>query len=304
VDIFVTPRSSQCWICDSADLQLAKASSNTTRLTSRNFSITDSHYGITEAIYRCPRCEFLQCSDITGVVKFYEELEDSAYEAGREERGLHAYKLLEVAKELQPGGRLLDVGAGSGMLVEQALRMGYRAEGIEPSAWLQKIAQQRGLSVHLGTFPHPSVTGRFEVITLIDVIEHVTNPVELLHEIAGSLSPGGIALIVTPDLDSAAARIMGWKWWHFRVAHIGYFNMRSLYLALDRAGLQPVFRKRPGWFFSATYLWERVHRYLPEALRLGPPRLLSKVVIPINLHDSWLVACRHKPQCSAANKVP
>ena len=234
------------------------------------------------------------------VLRFYEGLEDSAYEAGREERGLQAHKLLEIARKLQPGGWLLDIGAGSGMLVEQALQMGYRAQGIEPSAWLYKVAKQRGLPVHLGTFPHPAATSPFDVITLIDVIEHVSNPVDLLRNIAESLSPGGIALIVTPDVSSVAARLMGWKWWHFRVAHIGYFNKRSLSLALDRAGLQLILKKRPGWYFSANYLWERTHRYLPEVFRVAPPRLLSRVVIPLNLRDSWLVACRRKPEFSPA----
>jgi SAM-dependent methyltransferase len=286
---------SQCWVCGSSGLSLAKPSNIKDALTSAPFSITDSHYGTTGAIYRCSNCEFLQCSDLAEVLKFYESLEDPAYEAGREERSLQARELLEVAKEIKPGARLLDVGAGSGMLVEQALLMGYQAEGVEPCVWLHKMAQQRNLPVHLGTFPHPAVTGQFDVITLIDVVEHVSNPVELLREIAGRLSSNGEAIVVTPDVGSVAARVLGWKWWHFRVAHIGYFNKRSLFLALDRAGLQPVLVRRPGWFFTADYLWERVQRYVPKPLRLAVPRFLARRVVPVNLRDSWFIACRRKP---------
>jgi SAM-dependent methyltransferase len=274
---------------------MVKASNIGSTLTSNSFSITDSHYGVTAAIYRCASCEFLQCSDLQEVLPFYENLEDAGYEAGRQERSLQARRILEVARTLQTGGRLLDIGAGSGMLVEQALQMGYRAEGVEPSGWLHSMARKRNLPVHLGTFPHSTTDGQFDLVTLIDVIEHVSDPLELLRNIAERLSESGTAVIVTPDVDSVAARIFGWRWWHFRVAHIGYFNKRNLLLALDRAGLRPVLVRRPGWFFSADYLWVRTHRYLPRFLRLPPPDFLSRLVIPLNLRDSWLIGCKRKP---------
>jgi SAM-dependent methyltransferase len=284
---------SHCWICGGQRVELVKPS-NVGQLTSQSFSITDSHYGMTGAIYRCSDCRFLQCSELSGVLPFYEELVDSAYDAGRPERSIQARKILEVVRKLQPGGRLLDIGAGSGFLVEQAVQMGYQAEGIEPSGWLQKMAAQRGLPVHLGTFPHPAVSRQFDVITLIDVVEHVSEPLALLRNIAASLAPNGTAIVVTPDVNSIAARVLGWKWWHFRVAHIGYFNKRNLFLALDRAGLQPVLVRRPAWYFTAEYVWERTHRYLPRFLRVAPPRFLTGRVIPVNLRDSWLVACKRK----------
>jgi len=263
-------------------------------LTSDSFAITDSHYGVTAAIYRCANCDFLQCSDLPQVLQFYETLEDSGYEVGRRERGLQARGILKVAQRLQSRGRLLDIGAGSGILVEQAAQMGYQAEGVEPSAWLHKMARRRELPVHLGTFPHPAAVGKFDLITLIDVLEHVPDPLDLLRNIAKQLSESGVALVVTPDVGSVAACILRWRWWHFRVAHIGYFNRQNLILALNLAGLEPVFVRRPSWYFTADYLWTRVHRYLPPLLRFAPPLFLSNLVLPINLRDSWLIACRRK----------
>jgi SAM-dependent methyltransferase len=284
---------SRCWICGGAKLSLAKPS-NVGTLTSESFSITDSHYGVTAAIFRCADCGFMQCSGLMEVLPFYEGLADAAYDEGRRERSIQARKILEVAHSLQPAGRLLDVGAGSGFLVEQALQMGYRAEGIEPAHWLQKMAAQRGLPVHRGTFPHPEVSGRFDVITLIDVIEHVSDPVGLLQHIAKRLSPKGTAIIVTPDVASLAARLFGWRWWHFRVAHIGYFNRQNLLQALDHAGLEARIISRPAWYFTADYLWERTHRYLPHFLHLAPPGFVSRITVPVNLRDSWMVVCSHK----------
>ena len=118
---------------------------------------------------------------------------------------------------------------------------------------------------------------------------------ELLTSIAGQLSPAGIAIVVTPDVSSLAARFFGWKWWHFRVAHIGYFDRRTLEKALARAGLTPIRYRRPAWFFPADYLWVRLHRYLPKFLRFQTPEFLKNVVIPLNLRDSWLVVVHRVP---------
>lgn len=249
---------------------------------------------MTAAIYRCLACRFLQCSDLAEPLPFYENLVDPDYEAGRNERSAQARRILELVRKRRPKGRLLDIGAGSGMLVEQAIQMGYQAEGVEPSTWLHAMAVQRNLPVHLGTFPFPAASGQFDVVTLIDVIEHVCDPVKLLQDIAASLSKDGIAIIVTPDVGSVAARIFGWRWWHFRVAHVGYFNKCTLRLALGRAGLDPIIVRRPVWYFSAEYLWVRLHQYLPRFLRLPPPRFLKTLVIPVNLRDSLLVGCMRK----------
>jgi SAM-dependent methyltransferase len=290
----MTAISPHCWICGSGALRLVKPSNIPGRLTSDSFSITDSRYGVTGAVYRCESCRFLQCADMPEVLPFYEKLADSAYEAGRMERGLQARKILEAAHRLAPKGRLLDIGAGSGILVEQALAMGYDAEGIEPSEWLQRAAAGRSLPVHQGTFPHPAAGGPYDLVTLIDVIEHVSEPVALLREVARILGPAGKAIIVTPDAGSLAARLFSWKWWHFRIAHIGYFNRGTLLLALERAGLEPVSFARTGWYFTMDYLWVRTHRYLPAFLRSPLPGFLAKRVIPVNLRDSWLVACERK----------
>jgi SAM-dependent methyltransferase len=289
-------KNSKCWICGSHKLALVKPPNCSATLNSNSFSITDSHYGVTAGIYECGSCGFLQCSELAHVLPFYEGLVDADYEAGRRERTLQAHKILRLVRKLRPGGRLLDIGAGSGMLVEQAMQMGYAAEGIEPSRWLYEMAVRRRLPVHLGVFPNSALGGRFDVITLIDVIEHVSNPVELLRHIAEALDGGGVAVIVTPDVRSLAARILGWKWWHFRVAHICYFSRRTLMLALDRAGLRPILVRRSAWFFTADYLWVRTHRYLPKVLRFPPPRFLARMVVPVNLRDSWLVACTQKNQ--------
>ena len=135
-----------CRVCAGTELILKKKSDLTTA-SSRDFAISDSNYGKTGAIYKCADCGFLQCSDLHDVVEYYRGLEDPVYDEGYEERALQQRKLLYRAQRHKRSGKLLDVGAGSGALVEEAINLGYRAEGLEPCRYLQRKAVERNLPV-------------------------------------------------------------------------------------------------------------------------------------------------------------
>ncbi|MBN2381840.1 class I SAM-dependent methyltransferase [bacterium] len=280
--------SYRCWLCGSDQLTLIKRSNINGALDSRTFSITDSKYGITGSIYQCTCCGFRQCSELDDVLRYYEDLEDESYEEGRVERSIQAKKLIEIIARYKARGRLLDIGAGTGNLVEVALNMGFDAQGLEPSKWLQGLAQKRGLPVYLGTFPHSALVGPYDIVTLIDVIEHVHNPVALLRGARDIVAEDGVIVVVTPNVASCMARMLGWWWWHYRVAHIGYFHRETLAFAAEKAHLQLVKMKRPTWFFSADYLFERVMTYFPAFMRMKAPVLLKKILIPLNLGDSLM----------------
>ncbi|WP_419908181.1 class I SAM-dependent methyltransferase [Hoeflea sp.] len=281
-----------CWVCGSENMALANRGNLPQTLGSEAFQITDQGYGRTADIHRCADCGFLQCSDLPDVLEYYEDMDDTGYEDTRAQRALQARRLLQTIAPFKPGGRLLDVGAGSGILVDEALQAGYHAEGIEPSVALQKRAAASALSVHLGVLPDPSVRGPYDCVTLIDVIEHVPDPVGLLTDIAGVLKDDGVCLIVTPDVRSWAARLMRWHWWHYRIAHIGYFDRSTLTRAAGAAGLQILSISRPTWYFPASYLMERVLSYAPNRLRPPVPRMADKITVPLNLFDSYALICR------------
>ena len=284
----VDEMTAACWVCSATKLRLVKESGLSAPLEHNAFKITDSNYGQTAAIYRCESCGFLQCADIGDVLEFYEALEDIDYEEGRDGRKLQAHKLLQSVMRWRSSGRLLDVGAGTGILVEEATELGFEAEGIEPSEWAQVQGSKHELKIHHGTLPHPDAQGPYDLVTLIDVIEHVDNPVVLLRQIRDVMSDDGLGVVVTPDVSSFAARLMGWKWWHYRTAHIGYFNDSTIRHALRESGLRVIAQSRPGWFFKADYLVERLARYFPPARYLLKLPGLSKITVPLNLFDSLL----------------
>lgn len=287
-------RAPACRVCGSSSLRLVRRGTLPASLEPRHFRITDSAYGQTTDIEQCADCGFRQSSAAGDVLHFYEDMSDDVYEDGREARAIQARVLLKSVAKFCASGRLLDVGAGSGILVSEALKRGYDAQGIEPSRALALQAARHRLPVHHGTLPSEAVRGPFNAATVIDVIEHVSDPVGLMRSVRNELAPAGIVAVVTPDAASFAARLLGWRWWHYRIAHIGYFSPANLRHAMERAGFETVAMSRPGWYFPASYLAERAVTYLPAPLRFRPPRALDKLIVPLNLFDSLLVIARKK----------
>jgi 2-polyprenyl-3-methyl-5-hydroxy-6-metoxy-1,4-benzoquinol methylase len=193
----------RCWICGSNDTSAWKPSSLDRPLTPEDLQITDDHYGTTLALWRCSCCEFIFAGgdDLRRLTALYEELSDPGYVRGQESRAPQMRWLIQQVTWTIPNARtLLDIGAGAGLLVAEALRRGLVAVGVEPSRSLVESAREiNGVELIQGLFPHPQLADRrFDVICLVDVIEHVTDPVQMLRDCVAALSPGGVLIIVTP----------------------------------------------------------------------------------------------------------
>lgn len=297
-------QANRCWVCDSTDCDVHRESGLDRALESRDLIITDSQYGRTVKLMRCRRCGFVfgDRDEVRGVTKLYARLEDRDYEDGAEVRSLQMAKLVEAALAVCPSAKtLLDIGAGVGYLVKEASSRGLEAEGVEPSAWAASRARDRSdLKVHTGIFPHADTDGRlFDIITLVDVIEHVERPLELLASVRRQLSPKGVCVVVTPDVSSLAARLLGHRWWHYRLAHIGFFDDRTIRRTFARASLRVVKRSRATWFFTVGYLMERSAVYFGGLKRLNRKLRgsgLYQMTVPLNLFDSWCYMVRADEQ--------
>jgi 2-polyprenyl-3-methyl-5-hydroxy-6-metoxy-1,4-benzoquinol methylase len=282
---------------------LWKARSIDRPLTSRDLQITDASYGVTLALWRCRDCQFIFADgdDLEQLTALYERLSDPEYLSGHEARALQMRWLIGKIVEAHHDARtLLDVGAGVGLLVEEAGRCGLDAVGVEPSRALVdygRVAHQ--VTLLQGVLPHPGLAGRrFDVVAVVDVLEHVTDPVALLRHCLDMLNPGGVILVVTPDVGSLMASVMGSRWWHFRLAHVGYFSSASMARAAAQAGLRVSRTFRPRWYFRVNYLADRLRRYLPVeqvnrvAKRVKLLRGAYQRVVPLAPRDSLGVILR------------
>lgn len=118
------------------------------------------------------------------------------------------------ARRLLPSGMtMLDVGCGWGHLMAAFQTAGFITEGIDISAGQVRAARARGHRAHhVGDSAgflraHP---GAFDVITLFDVIEHLTpdEQIELMQGVGCALAPGGILLLKAPSAYSSVSSVM------------------------------------------------------------------------------------------------
>lgn len=221
---------------------------------------TDQNYGVTAPLRRCLECGFISADPHAAqrITRLYTHAIDEEYLHSAEPRRLAFEKLMEQALLFGPLDTLLDIGAGVGILCEVAEALGASATGVEPSAWAVSRARERSLTMIEGYFPQavPKELS-VSVITAVDVIEHVSMPVEFLQTVRRHLRAGGLAIVVSPDVSSMAARAMGTRWWGLRPGHVGYFSPATMERAFARAGLRMVGHATFARYFPLGYLLER-----------------------------------------------
>jgi SAM-dependent methyltransferase len=163
--------------------------------------------GTPYGVVRCAVCGFHYVNpepDESELLAFY----DAAYSEGHD-RTWHGFEDAlnrQVIGELQSCGvrALVDLGAGQGRFVRQALDAGIDASGVEPSSVNGAVARTRyGVELRRLTVQQ-FLAGRprdLDCITMLNVLEHLPAPRSVLQEAARSLRPGGVLAVVVPNVD-------------------------------------------------------------------------------------------------------
>ncbi len=127
------------------------------------------------------------------------------------------------------GGRLLEVGCGSGAMLKEMAEREWQVEGIDFDPNAVKNARQKGLTVHIGSLQTQSFpSNTFDAIVMSHVIEHVPDPHALLVECERILKPGAILVSVTPNTNSLGHRVYKTDWRGLEPPrHLHLFNSRS-----------------------------------------------------------------------------
>jgi SAM-dependent methyltransferase len=213
-------------------------------LTAADLSPTCHRPGAHGDLFRCERCGTVEQAGVPHgdeLIALYRAMKDADYLREEKGRRATARRLLGLVERQVPGrGRLLDVGCGHGLLLDEARRRGWRATGLEPSdAARAHAAGVLGLDVRDGTLAGVPATERYEAIVLADVLEHLDDPAAELRRCAALLRPGGALCVVTPDPGSRTARLAGASWWGYLPAHTYLLPRRTLRAVIEEAGLRP-----------------------------------------------------------------
>ena len=108
-------------------------------------------------------------------------------------------------RSLRPlaGKTALDVGCGAGLMAEPLARMGARVTGVDAAPEIivaaRGHAEGQGLTIDYHAGEIAAVEGRFDLVTCMEVIEHVADPAAFVAALSGRLAEGGLLILSTPN---------------------------------------------------------------------------------------------------------
>lgn len=141
---------------------------------------------------------------------------------------------------MHPGCKPLDVidyGCGGGELISRLAKLGHCTLGLDFDDKALVACRSRGLKVETANELWKLESSRFDIVTCMNVIEHVPDPGALLQQLKKLLKPNGVLLIETPNAKSLLARRLGPLWRGLETPrHLNIFSTKGLTTLLDVNG--------------------------------------------------------------------
>ena len=240
------------------------------------YSVHDRLHGLPGEfkILRCVHCGLytLRPKLTTEAIKAYYPKEYIAYvKAVEDEPGFIQYldrllarekRVRQIIKRSKAPGRILDVGCATGILLSGMQRRGWECYGVEPDLKSAEYACQRfGLDIYPGYLEDALYSENFfDVVTMMDVLEHVYDPINTLQEVNRILKNGGILIGSLPNADAWERYLFGPYWVGWEVPrHYRTFTPETIQQLLKAQGFKEVeifsFTGRQGAFLISLKFW-------------------------------------------------
>jgi len=209
----------------------------------------------------------------------------------------HFFLFLQlITKYYTPGKRLLDVGCGAGFFLKAAEEIGWEAEGVEiapvASDYARNIVKVKVMEGKLEDLCLPAE--KFDLVVLIETIEHLMNPLKTLNEINRILKKEGILIISTPDYKSLSRLFLGKNWAVLSPEeHFSVFTQKTLFLILQKAkfsvlGIRNLLQFNPEYTHNTKrmgyFLFRSLHKKLKE-LKIMEKATLFEYADIMNIED-------------------
>jgi 2-polyprenyl-3-methyl-5-hydroxy-6-metoxy-1,4-benzoquinol methylase len=157
-------------------------------------------------------------------------------------RRFHSF--CRLIQKSAPKGKWLDIGCGTGALIEAAMELGIDIEGVEPMPVRRELASRlTGAVIHdrqielLDIMP-----ASFAAVTLTDVFSHLSSPMTTLSNIHCILKPGGILLLYTSEIGAGVTRHHNYLW--DLGDHRYYLGEHTIERYADNIGFEVIHREK------------------------------------------------------------
>jgi len=202
-------------------------------------------------LVQCPQCGLIRQNPRLGwesLQKYYPEdynpykqvIEAERSILRRLDRRYGMWKRLRSIERFQPGGRLLDVGCGTGVFLGEAQRSGrWELSGVEPSLLAAEYTEKTlGIPILARKFDEIDLPQEsFDVVTMWNVLEHLASPIQELQHAWQILRPGGLLVLAIPNVDGLGAKLFGAYWMGWDLPrHLYLFPQKKLHHILEKNG--------------------------------------------------------------------
>jgi SAM-dependent methyltransferase len=250
-------------------------------------------------IVRCRRCGLVRSDPVLSADALAELYKDSTFDYGEELEGLRATygaALDRAASYLDSRRGLLDVGCGSGFVLELARERGWSdVHGVEPSGdAIAKAAPGIGPLIvqsmmRAGLFE----AGSLSAVTLFQVLDHMPDPLGMLRDCRAILRPGGVILALNHNVTALSARVLGEKSPIIDVEHTYLYSPETMRRLFTEAGFEVLSVGPVRNTYSISYLTQLVP--LPRAFKQSVlPRIrrtaIGRVRLTVPLGNLCLIA--------------
>lgn len=216
-----------------------------------NYSNTPFH------IFKCNTCTF-QFMNPPFSNKYLNQMYDQNYYLGNsdysyvDERKIYKYSAyvwdarIKKIRSYVKSGEFLDIGSSFGGFISRASKY-FNVYGIELSKYSSDYAiNHYGFDIFNGSFmDYPTQENKFDVITMIELIEHLKNPTETIQKCKLLLKENGLLVIQTADMNAHQALNAGSNYHYYLPGHVSYFTEESLKLLLNNCGFKDIKIFRP-----------------------------------------------------------
>jgi 2-polyprenyl-3-methyl-5-hydroxy-6-metoxy-1,4-benzoquinol methylase len=159
----------------------------------------------------------------------------------------HGRRYARILSRFTTPGRLLDVGAAAGFVLNGFAEAGWEGHGIEPNATMARHGrEQLNLDVACGTLEDMPADSQFDVVSMIQVVAHFLEPQEATRRVAELVRPGGLCLVETWNVRSWSARLFGQNWHEYSPPSVlQWYSPATLSQLFASHGFEQIARGRP-----------------------------------------------------------
>lgn len=282
-----------CLVCDSHDTLLFFKS----KMAKSNIYVTASGFSRgNRDLYRCLNCTLIFCFPMPDKSLLFEDYSSSvdsdfvSQNNGREKTFSNTISRINCIKNLTSDSLIVDIGSASGAFLSAAKNAGLKAVGFEPSKWMVDYGK-RAFSVDLrvgDVFSIEKEIDQPQVVTMWDVLEHLTEPKIAIGIVAKKINDDGFMIISLPDSSSFSARLLRRFWPMHLDVHLAYFNEKSLNKLLNKSNFELVEKLTYFQTLSLGYLTLRLFRMFTKIESDGKAHnfLLKSRILSLNIKYS------------------